>query len=41
MLLEMDNNELLALLDSEEAMNAKVQEANTVLQEFTTKDPQQ
>lgn len=41
MLLEMDNNELLALLDSEEAMNAKVQEANTVLQEFSSKEPQQ
>jgi polyadenylate-binding protein len=34
MLLEMDNNELLHLLDSPEAMNGKVNEALTVLQEF-------
>lgn len=40
MLLEMDNNELLALLESDEAMNAKVQEALTVLQEFATKEQQ-
>ncbi|KAF9454543.1 polyadenylate binding protein [Macrolepiota fuliginosa MF-IS2] len=40
MLLEMDNNELLALLETEEAMNAKVQEALNVLQEFSTKEQQ-
>lgn len=34
MLLEMDNNELLALLDSEKAMTDKVQEALKVLQDY-------
>ena len=38
MLLEMDNNELLHLLDSQEAMNAKVNEALVVLHEFTGKE---
>lgn len=38
MLLEMDNNELLSLLESEDAMGAKVQEALSVLQDFTPKD---
>ncbi|KAF7294881.1 Polyadenylate-binding protein [Mycena indigotica] len=38
MLLEMDNNELLHLLDSPDAMNAKVNEALIVLQEFVNKD---
>ncbi|KAJ3819794.1 polyadenylate binding protein [Lentinula raphanica] len=38
MLLEMDNTELIQLLDSQEAMNNKVQEALIVLQEYTTKD---
>lgn len=38
MLLEMDNNELLSLLESEDAMGAKVQEALSVLQEFTGKE---
>lgn len=34
MLLEMDNNELLHLLEVPEAMNGKVNEALSVLQEF-------
>lgn len=34
MLLEMDNNELLHMLDTPEAMNAKVNEALIVLREF-------
>jgi polyadenylate-binding protein len=40
MLLEMDNNELLHLLDTPEAMNGKVHEALTVLQEYSGKDEQ-
>lgn len=38
MLLEMDNAELLHLLESNEAMNAKVNEAITVLHDFATDD---
>jgi len=38
MLLEMDNNELLHLLDSHEAMSAKVNEALVVLHDFTGKE---
>jgi polyadenylate-binding protein len=34
MLLEMDNNELLNLLENNEAMGSKVNEALAVLQEF-------
>ncbi|CAE6422207.1 unnamed protein product [Rhizoctonia solani] len=37
MLLEMDNSELLHLLDTPDAMHAKVQEAIAVLNDFTTK----
>ena len=38
MLLEMDNNELLHLLDTTEALNAKVNEALIVLHEYSKKD---
>lgn len=38
MLLEMDNAELFHLLESNEAMNSKVNEAITVLQDFATQD---
>jgi polyadenylate-binding protein len=38
MLLEMDNAELLQLLESQDSMNNKVQEALIVLQEYTTKE---
>jgi polyadenylate-binding protein len=41
MLLEMDNNELLHLLDTPDALNAKVNEALIVLQEFTKDEPEQ
>ncbi|KAF5358000.1 hypothetical protein D9756_001517 [Leucocoprinus leucothites] len=41
MLLEMDNNELLALLESEKAMTDKVSEALKVLQDYSTQEPQQ
>ncbi|QRW00002.1 RNA recognition motif protein [Ceratobasidium sp. AG-Ba] len=37
MLLEMDNSELLHLLDTPDAMHAKVQEAIAVLNDFSTK----
>ena len=38
MLLEMDNTELLHLLDAPEALASKVNEALSVLQEFTNKE---
>jgi len=38
MLLEMDNSELLHLLESPDAMAAKVNEALTVLQDFAQRD---
>jgi len=38
MLLEMDNSELLGLLDSPEGLGAKVQEALSVLHEFSQKE---
>lgn len=38
MLLEMDNAELLHLLDNGDALNAKVNEALTVLHEFSSKE---
>jgi len=41
MLLEMDNTELIQLLESPDAMNAKVMEALTVLQEYTPKTEEQ
>lgn len=41
MLLEMDNTELVQLLETPDAMNAKVQEALTVLQDYTPKGEEQ
>ncbi|KAI0035914.1 hypothetical protein K488DRAFT_82527 [Vararia minispora EC-137] len=38
MLLEMDNAELIALLESKDALNSKVNEAISVLQEFASKE---
>jgi polyadenylate-binding protein len=41
MLLEMDNNELLNLLENQEALDAKVYEALAVLQEFSSAAPEE
>lgn len=38
MLLEMDNGELLHLLENQQAMDEKLQEAITVLNNFSTKE---
>jgi len=38
MLLEMDNNELLHLINDQEAMDAKVNEALAVLHEYAGKE---
>ncbi len=38
MLLEMDNNELLHLLENSDAMNNKVNEALSVLHDYTVKE---
>ena len=40
MLLEMDNAEILRILDSQEAMDAKVQEAINVLTEYSKDQPE-
>ena len=39
MLLEMDNLELIALVESKDALNGKVNEAISVLQEFSKDEP--
>ena len=38
MLLEMEDSEVMALIDSDEALDAKVREAVNVLNEYSTKD---
>jgi polyadenylate-binding protein len=38
MLLEMDNSELLHLLENQDAMNMKVNEAITVLNDYTANE---
>lgn len=38
MLLEMDNSELLHLLENQDAMNQKLQEAIAVLNDFSSKE---